>query len=339
MRVLVNCLIPLPLLIVGCTINNSKVRDTTAFNLEKPIHFSAPEYQSTSNFFTKSGYILGEKLFNDPRLSVNNNISCASCHKQKYAFSDAGNALSTGIYDRKSDRNAPPIFNVAWNKTFMWDGGVNHIEVMPLAPLTNHAEMGETIEGIIAKLKSDQDYQRMFKAAFGKDSIDDQQMFYALAQFMSHLVSSNSKYDKYITGSEIFTSQEIRGLQLFRQKCSNCHTEPLFTNFSYRNNGLYLYYKDSGRYRITKQLNDLGKFKVPSLRNIAVTYPYMHDGSLSTLEDVLEHYSQNMQLYVNLDSVFIQNKQTGIPLTDKDKENILIFLHTLTDSVYLQIQL
>ncbi len=303
--------------------------------IPRPSGFPEPVYKPSGNTFSEAGFKVGRKLFYDTRLSINNTISCASCHKQEFAFADAGQILSAGIEGRKANRNSPAIFNMAWNKSFMWDGGVNHIEVMPLAPLTNHAEMGETIAGIVQKLNADAEYSQMFKAAFGGDTVDDRQMFWALAQYMSQIVSANSRYDRYMAGKEQLTPQELHGLQLFRDNCAACHKEPLFTDYSFRNMGLYLQYPDSGRYRVSQKPEDIGSFKVPTLRNVALTYPYMHDGSIATLEGVLLHYAEGVQAHPALDAELKKHGKPGIPLSAQERADIILFLHTLTDSSLL----
>jgi cytochrome c peroxidase len=266
---------------------------------------------------------------------ITNSVSCASCHKQEFAFADGGAVLSTGVYGRTGKRHSPAMFNLAWNKSFMWDGGVNHIEVMPLAPLTNPAEMGETISGIVDKLHADTAYRRLFKAAFGKEVIESQQMFWALAQFMGNLVSADSRYDRYIKGKETFSDDEVKGLNLFRANCESCHKEPLFTDYSFQNNGLDSVWADSGRYRITKVDNDWGRFKVPSLRNIAVTYPYMHDGRFASLEAVLTHYSNGVVASAPLSAQLVKDGKPGLNLTKTEQEQIIAFLRTLTDETFL----
>lgn len=301
-----------------------------------PAHFPQPAYNPDKNSYSEAGFNLGKRLFNDKLLSVDGSISCASCHVQEFAFSDAGHPLSKGVNNGISARNTPAVFNMAWNKSFMWDGGVNHIEVMPLAPLTNSAEMGESISNIVKKLQQHDEYPALFKNVFGGDSIDDRQMFWALAQFMTNQISANSKYDYYITGKEALSGQEMRGLALFRRNCAACHKEPLFTDYSFQNNGLYIVYPDSGRYRITKKTNDVGRFKVPTLRNVAVTYPYMHDGSIATLQDVLTHYATGVvAANNNLSLQLYKNGSPGLKLNSQEQEDIVSFLNTLTDEAFL----
>lgn len=303
------------------------------FIANRPSHFPEPYYQYGDNVFTKEGFELGRKLFHDPILSINNTISCASCHKQEAAFADAGVVISPGVNGGKVKRNAPPLFNLAWNTSFMWDGGVNHLEVSPLAALQHPLEMGETLQDILAKLKNDAEYNRLFGNAFHRDTIDTQQLFWALAQYMSNVVSATSKYDEFIIGKGSLTQAEKTGAAIFNQHCEPCHKEPLFTNYSFQNNGLDSLIIDSGRYRITQVENDIGKFKVPTLRNIELTYPYMHDGRFSTLEEVVEHYSSSIKPSPTLAS---QLPVGGFQLSDEEKANLVTFLKTLTDKKFVE---
>ncbi|MBS1780678.1 MAG: c-type cytochrome [Bacteroidetes bacterium] len=302
---------------------------------ERPASFPAAYYRHSPNTYSNAGFELGRKLFHDPLLSVNNTVSCASCHKQEFAFSDGGVSFSKGINGQTGKRNAPAIFNMAWNTSFMWDGGVNNLEVMPLAPLTNPAEMGETIKHIVYKLNRAPEYPALFKNVFHRDSIDDQQMFWALAQYMSNLVSAHSKYDRVMAGEEKFTQEEQDGYALFKTNCASCHKEPLFTDYSFQNNGIDATFADSGRYRVTQNAVDIGKFKVPALRNVAVTYPYMHDGRFATLNEVLKHYTSGVIPSSTLSDKLIKNGKPGLALTNEEQSKVIAFLHTLTDSTLI----
>lgn len=300
-----------------------------------PQGFPQPVYQFQNNTLSKEGFKLGRKLFYDGRLSKDNTISCGFCHQQFAAFANFDHKVSHGINSLLGTRNAPPMFNLVWHPTFMWDGGINHIEVQPLAPITNPVEMDETLDNIVVKLQADAVYRQLFKEAFGDETINSQRIFKALAQFMGMLNSYNSRYDKYVRGEPggNMTSEELDGLSLFRQKCSSCHTEPLFTDFSYRNNGLRIdtNYKDIGRMHITGLLTDSLKFKVPTLRNIDLTMPYMHDGRFNTLSQVLDHYISGIHTSTTLDAQLTN----GIPLTTIEKQNIIRFLQTLSDYEFI----
>lgn len=296
-----------------------------------PSHFPAPHYQFGQNPLTADGFFLGRKLFYEPLLSLDGTVSCGNCHAQVHAFADHNVNFSKGIYGRTGLRNAPQLSNLAWYPAFMWDGGINHIEVMPVAPLTDTLEMGESWQQIIQKLQNHPEYPSLFAKAFGTPEINDQRILFAFAQFMGMMISSDSKYDRYINGKTSFTEMEEAGLEVFRTHCESCHAEPLFTDFSYRNNGLDVVSADPGRERITNNPSDKGKFKVPGLRNITLTYPYMHDGRFFTLQQVLDHYRVGIQPAPNLDPSLSQ----GIPLTDMEKQQLLAFLKTLRDDTYL----
>jgi cytochrome c peroxidase len=195
--------------------------------------------------------------------------------------------------------------------------------------------MDETIPNVVAKLKADAEYVKQFKAAFGTEDVTATRMYLALSQFMCMLVSNNSKYDQVLNGTAAFTTQESTGKQLFEQKCASCHSGILFTDHAFKNNGLSLT-NDIGRGRITLNTNDDHCFKVPSLRNIAKTTPYMHDGRFSTLEQVLNHYASGVQNTATLDTILKPNGQLGIPLTNDEKTNIILFLNTLTDETFIK---
>ena len=299
-----------------------------------PAGFPAPVYDFANNEVNRKRFELGRRLFYDPILSRDNSISCGSCHQQEGAFAHIDHRVSHGIDNLNGTRNSPALFNLAWHNSFFWDGGSNHIEVQPIAPIENPVEMDETLANVVNKLRSNNSYRSQFQAAYGSDSITSQMMLKALAQFMSLLVSSNSKYDKYIRGESggQLSAQELNGLNLFRLKCGSCHTEPLFTDLTFRNNGLDSTFQDDpGRAIITQSAADSGKFKVPSLRNIEVSFPYMHDGSLNTLAKVLDHYSDGVKSSATLDP----SLAGGIPLTTQEKADIISFLKTLTDYRFL----
>lgn len=298
-----------------------------------PPGWPKPHYNFEDNPLTTAGFVLGRSLFYEVALSSDNTVSCGTCHQHFAAFANAGHALSHGVGGQFGNRNAPALFNLAWHPYFMWDGGINHIESQPIAPLTNPVEMNETVNGIISKLKQKSIYRKMFKDAFGSDTITIERITKALAQFMGIMYSYQSKYDMVKQGQAQFTPSEQRGYNLFIQKCSSCHTEPLFTDFSFRNNGLSVdvALQDSGRMRITGNPADRNKFKVPSLRNVALTSPYMHDGRFETLQQVLEHYNSGIVQSPTLDTLL----QAGIPLNAQEKQDIINFLYTLTDYEFL----
>lgn len=220
----------------------------------------------------------------------------------------------------------------------MWDGGVHHIEVSGLNALVNPCEMGNTLDNIVAVLNKKAPYPDLFNKAFGTSEINSQRIFRALTQFTGMMISATSKYDKYIRkekGGE-FTAPEQAGYILFKDKCAKCHSEPLFTDLSYRSNGLDISPKENGREIITLIKSDQGKFRVPSLRNVELTRPYMHDGRFFTLEDVLEHYNSGVLDHINLDPELKKNAARGIPLSKTEQQQLISFLKTLTDNEFIQ---
>ncbi|MCB9309499.1 MAG: cytochrome-c peroxidase [Lewinellaceae bacterium] len=312
------------------------IQDEASFDLSYPAYFPEPHYQFGKNKLTKDGFELGKSLFYDPIVSRDSTISCSSCHFQGHAFADHNSTLSTGIDGLKGVRNSPAMFNLAWNTSFMWDGGINHIEVMPVAPITNHVEMDETMAKLVAKLRSNAKYNAYFKQVFGNNTeVDDQQILFVLAQFMSLLVSDNSRYDQFRKGLVEFDEEENAGYLIFKKYCTQCHAEPLFTDFSFRNNGLEFKNDDFGRQKVPLLDDDFMKFKVPSLRNVEMTYPYMHDGRFRTLKMVLDHYSTSLVPHENLDPSLKNAGQIGIPLSENDKEKLLVFLKTLNDYTFI----
>jgi cytochrome c peroxidase len=306
----------------------------------KPDHFPEPVYNVPGNPVTKEGFELGRKLFYEPRLSRNNTISCGSCHIQSAAFTQHGHDVSHGIDDRLGRRNSPAIMNLAWMPTFMWDGGVFDLDLQPIVPITAHEEMDETIPNILEKLRAHPDYPGLYQKAFGTREINTATTMKALAQFMILCISSESKYDSVMRGQSVFTNEETQGYVLFKQHCNSCHTEPLFTDHSFRNNGIAIGSNDdAGRAEVTLNPLDRYRFKVPSLRNLQFTAPYMHDGRFYTLPAVLDHYSSQVQNTPNLDPLLHQSGRLGIALTGEDKTKLLSFLKTLTDRKFIANQL
>ena len=299
----------------------------------RPAHFPPARYDFAGNPYTREGFELGRKLFGDPLLSVDGSISCASCHRQEAAFADAGMAFSLGVGGQLGLRNSPPVFNMAWNRSFMWDGGINHIEVVPFAPIIDPLEMGEDLGNVVRKLNEHADYPARFQEVFGRSPIDDQQLFLALAQYMGNLVSAGSRYDRHVQGEAALTPAELNGMQVFRAHCASCHQEPLFTDHGFHNNGLDVVPVDEGRYRITLDPADMGRFKTPSLRNVALTAPYMHDGRLATLEAVVVHYATGIAASATLDAQLLP--PGGLGLSAQELADLLAFLHSLTDHAFV----
>lgn len=297
------------------------------FEFVAPAHFPEQQYTFEGNELSVQRFELGKRLFFDKQLSSDNSISCASCHAQVHAFADHNVALSTGVYGRMGKRNSPSIANMAWSPSFMWDGGVNHLEMFSVAPITDTNEMNETMLNVVAKLNSDPVYVDQFKQAYQVNEVNDQVLLKALTLYMIMIVSDQSKYDKWIRGEASLSAEEHAGRLLFDQNCASCHSGALQTDYSFRNNGLDSVFTDLGRGRITNNVDDYGKFKVPSLRNVRLTYPYMHDGRFQTLAEVLDHYSNGIVSSNSLDPGLVN----GIPMTEEEKEQIIAFLETLTD--------
>lgn len=290
-------------------------------------HFPDPFYTFHRNSKDIAVFELGRDLFYDPILSIDSTISCASCHHQSLAFSDSVK-LSRGVLGRKGLRNSPPLINLVWNTSFMWDGGVNHIEVMPIAPITDSAEMALPLRRLGERLNSSNYYRSAFKVAMNTDSITDRQYLLALTQFMGALVADDSPYDQYLKGETNALSENAQaGLLVFNRYCQSCHQPPLFTDYSFRRNGTFEPEGDQGRYLITLQPEDIGHFKVPTLRQIELTSPYMHDGRFQTLEEVVDHYrfSANDDLELDEDLLSVGN------MTDDEAANLVEFLKSLTD--------
>jgi len=283
-----------------------------------------------TNPLTEEGFQLGRKLFYDGKLSRDGSIACASCHQQFAAFTSFDHDFSHGFNNSFTTRNAPGLFNLAWMPALHWDGGINHIEVQPLAPLTAPNEMAESLENVLKKIAADTAYKRLFKAAFGDAGINSQRMLKALAQFTGSIQSYNTRYDKVKRGEASFTISEQYGYNVFKANCNACHTEPLFTDNSFRNNGLTLHptLMDMGRMKVTGRPADSLKFKVPGLRNVALTAPYMHDGRLYTLSQVVEHYRNKINnTQPTIDSL-LKNK---ITISNQERVDLISFLYTLTD--------
>ncbi len=301
-----------------------------------PEGWPKPVYQFEGNPLTKDGFELGRKLFYDVRLSRDNTVSCGTCHQQFAAFANLDHAQSHGIDGKFGIRNAQGLFNLNWHPDLFWDGRVSDLVHQPLRPIADPVEMDEKVEYIIEQLNSDATYRNMFRLAFGSETATTDNMLKALAQFMGAMISDDSKYDRHIRGENggSLTAAESNGLSLFRTHCASCHKEPLFTDFSFRNNGLTPdpAFNDKGRAGVTGKDEDNYRFKVPSLRNVGATRPYMHDGRFETLDQVLEHYRNGIHSAPNLDTLLT----TGISLTDTEKQDIISFLHTLTDYTFIK---
>jgi cytochrome c peroxidase len=322
--------------VTGVSLSCKKEQNTDGLELlqqEVPTGFPQPNYTFSDNPLSKEGFELGRKLFYDGRLSVDNEHACGSCHNQIASFGTFEHDRSHGVYDTHTLRNAPILVNLAWNKSFDWDGAFSSLVDEAAHKLYERSTMFETYDGIIDKLNKDKDYPDAFKKVFRYPFIKPEFILKALAQFTGSMVSANSKYDRVKKGLSTFSAAEDRGYQLFKSRCASCHVEPLFTDFSMRNIGLPLdnFLKDYGRMRITHKSEDSLKFKVPTLRNLTVSSNYMHDGRFNTIVQVLNHYSSGIQQSPTLDPQLVN----GIFFTNSQTNDLVLFLRTLTDSSFL----
>lgn len=348
-RIFLLCFLPaVALFAISCK-NDSDLDDRppTPLAWSKPAHFPEPAYDMSRNPLTEEGVELGRFLFYDGILSRTNQIGCGTCHQQEAAFTHHGHELSHGVDDLLGTRNSPAVQNMAWSSNFFWDGGVHDLDLLPLNPITNPVEMDETLKNVLAKLKNTPsasakkavDYPRLFKRAFGTEEITTERMMKAMSQFMLTMVSAESRYDDFVLGkASALSATEQEGLSLFKSKCSTCHSGELFTDGSFRNNGLVpLSGNDQGRFGVTAVEADRYKFKVPSLRNVGLTAPYMHDGRHHTLREVLDHYANDIYETPTLDPVFKSSgAKARIPLTEAEKTAIIAFLNSLTDTKFVK---
>lgn len=306
--------------------------------------FPRPELPR-DNPLTGEGVSLGSQLFFDRRLSADNSQSCATCHHPRGGFAEH-RRFSRGIGGEIGTRNAMALENLAWKKEYFWDGRAASLREQVLQPIQNPIEMHESLDYLVKKLATDADYPRLFANAFGSSEITADRIARALEQFLLVQVAFDSKFDHVIAGKEKFTDQEQRGFMLFHTEydpyhgqygadCFHCHGGPLFQSQSFANNGLDTEFADQGRYLVTKREGDRGEFAVPSLRNVAVTAPYMHDGRFQTLEEVVEHYCTGMKRSATLDPNLAKHPDGGVPLSESDKRSLVAFLKTLTEERFL----
>lgn len=292
----------------------------------------------TTNELSIEGIELGSRLFFDTGLSKNGTVSCGTCHLQHLAFSDAMTLSNLGVSGKHLNRHTPVLQNLAWHHGFFWDGGARDLESQTLGPLTHEDEMGTNPKDLVTYLKTTKPYPSLFRKVFN-DTIRMAYIQRALAQYEKTLISDNSIYDQYIKGKTKLSNLETAGLQLFERHCQSCHTPPFFSDHAYHNNGLdsMLFSTNIedpilGRYRITQDSSDLIKYKTPSLRNISVSAPYMHDGRFQSLDEVLAFYSNNVRSSSTLDN---RLRVGGLQLSLKEREELKSFLNTLTDSSFL----
>ncbi len=326
------------LLFFSCTIIYSCKKDS-AIKLEEkeiidiPMGFPSINFPADNNF-TEERWELGKKLFFDKQLSKNNTVSCSSCHKQDFAFSD-NVALSVGDNNAIGTSNAPTLANVAYHPYYTRAGGVPTLEMQILVPIQEHNEFNTNMLDVVEKLKQNNTYKSMAQTAYNRE-LDAFVITRALATFERSLISGNSKFDEYYYQgkSSALNESELRGYTLFnssKTNCSSCHSGFDFTNYAFENNGLFINYSDSGRMRLTKLEQDRAKFKVPTLRNIALTAPYMHNGSLATLTEVVEHYNSGGKNHINKSNLI-----QPMGLTAQEKQDLINFLTALTDIKFIQ---
>ena len=321
------------LLVHACRKKNDITAPVTPIAFPVPPGFPPPVYPFEKNPLTEEGFQLGKKLFYDGILSKDGSISCASCHHQIAGFGTFDHDLSHGIFNQHTTRNAPSLSNLAWQQAYRWDGSAGTIEKVILNHIQAKNEMGESVLNVMSKLQADTGYRNGFQKAFGTSAINPQRLSYALSQFVLLLVSGNSKYDQVKRGLSTFTPNEQAGYDLFLANCNTCHQEPLFTDFSYRNNGLGFNTTtgDIGRMGITGNLTDSLKFRVTQLRNVQMTFPYGHDGKIASLSQMMTHYATGIQNGTTLDPL-LSNK---IPLSDPERFLLVQFLSTLTDTAFM----
>lgn len=339
-------LIVIPLLILSCSNEEDNGYTPVAIDLDIPQIFSdniIPPVIPNDNPQTEEGIALGKRLFFDRILSSDNSIACASCHAPQSAFTD-NNALSAGVNGALGTRNSMPLFNLAWNynERFAWDGKELSLERQALEPVENPVEMHSNWDNIVNRLSSHPDYPELFLAAFGTETMTKELVARALAQFERTLISANSKFDRYTLGQATLTPQELNGLDVFLREdkgdCFHCHgnpNNPLWTDNDFHNNGLDATFTDLGLGAVTGDPNDNGRFKSPSLRNLAYTAPYMHDGRFETLEEVIDFYSEGLQDSPTIDPLMKNVDDGGAQLSASDKADLIAFLLTLSDPSFL----
>lgn len=328
-----------------------ELHNPTPYNIDSatPDHFGAMPIP-VDNPMTREGVALGRRLFYDPLLSGDNTMSCASCHQQQYAFSDGGKRFSKGIDGLEGTRNSMQLFNVGYGKQFFWDGRASSLEDQALRPIQDPIELRETLPNLISELQTHPEYPYLFKRAFGTDSITPELIAKAIAQFERTLISGNSLFDRDLYyGTAEMSDDAVDGYFLMFDNngadCFHCHSDGnrLWGNFdngnprlNFENNGLDSVFTDLGRGGFTNDSTEYGKFKTASLRNVAVSGPYMHDGRLATLEEVIDHYSEGLRVSPNQNPANLQYvQQGGVHLTPDEKLKVLEFLKALTDTAAL----
>lgn len=332
-------------ILFGCTEEIGMEENSQPFHYYQPALSNSLQVsdfpQPERNPATEEGIILGKKLFFDPKLSSNGKVSCASCHQPELAFTDQMALGTHGVTGNQLHRNAPALFNLAWQtEGVFWDGGAKDLESLNFGPLTHPDEMGASLDDIVNYLITDNTYPVLFEAAFPEQSIQSAIISRAISQYVRSLISQTSSYDQWKNEASELNELELKGYQLYQKNCSSCHTEGLFTDGSFHNNGLDKSYPDppeleglyQGRFRISSLPEDMGAYRTPSLRNLSFTSPYMHDGRFETLEEVLDHYENGIQTNESL-APQLKNR---IKFTPEERTALLNFLKTLDDVKFTQ---
>lgn len=318
-------------------------QDKTLYHLE---HGSLPVPSlPEDNLLTNAGVELGRMLFYETLLSADNSQACADCHRIGDGFSDTTN-FSIGIQELPGRRQSMAAFNMAWNSNgFFWDGRAELLRDQVILPIQDELELNESLDNVVQKLSDEKKYLDQFTRTFGTDEVTEEKLALALEQFLFSIVSYDSKYDKWKAGELELSASEERGRALFFTEynqffpefsgadCAHCHGGANFENDRYMNNGLDEddEFTDLGRFEATNKQVDKAKFKVPTLRNIALTPPYMHDGRFQTLEEVVDHYNDGLKSSSTMDPALQSTMGTGLFLDDQDKSDLVDFLKTLTD--------
>jgi cytochrome c peroxidase len=336
----------LALLFWSCSGDEDPGYEPTPYVLDSPEIFSNTILDPVipnDNPLTEEGIALGKRLFFDPILSGNGTQSCASCHQPQASFTD-NLSQSIGIDGLAGPRNSMPLFNLAWNynERFNWDGKALSLERQALEPVENPLELHSNWTDVVARLENHPEYPEWFELAFKDPNITKERVTMAIAQFERTLISANSKFDRYSLGQTALTPQELNGLDVFLREdkgdCFHCHgnpNNPLWTDNDFHNNGLDATFDDLGLGAVTGDPSDNGKFRTPSLRNLAFTAPYMHDGRFATLDEVIEFYSTGLQNSPTIDPLMKNVEQGGVQLSEPDKADLKAFLLTLSDPSFV----
>jgi len=328
------------LVILSGFMGYNSIKEPEKVDLRQPLAFPAKQDHADLPI-SAEGVFLGKQLFFDPILSRDSSISCSSCHKPESAFSDGGKTFSAGVEGRMQKRNTPPLFNLAWSEKFFWDGRAISLTDQAMQVVSSHNEMDLAWSEAVSRIKNDKAYEMFFRRAFPGEIIDSNLVTNALAQFQLTLISADSKFDRVLRGEDVFTKEEFAGFVFVNDQsmgnCLHCHTtdaHALGTNAGFANNGLS-FFGDEGKYGLTSKNEDRGKFKVPSLRNLVFTAPYMHDGRFETLKEVLDFYSEGVHFSEHMDpqmKYFTLNR----PLfSEEEKNHMLAFLKTMSDTTFV----